>query len=577
MQDLMSQAPERVVWQPPTSINRLQWLVKIRLSMLLAALFLAILAAWRIPGLPVGPLLISVLILLGSNTILWFFLRSGIVAQLSESSQNWLVHGQIVLDLVGLTAICHLAGGAENPFFPFYAFPVILASAWLTARTTWGYAGLASLLYGMLLLGEASGVLPHYTLTGLLGHSTGITSAFLGVQWAALTATCFLAGGAANVLIVTLHNQAKALAASQQRAEARASHMRELNARLLATSDECGHRREHLDAAYAELQQAYERLQTRSIHMSELNEQLRAANAECKQRRVELAEVNAKLQEAYGRIETRTTHMSELNEQLRAANAECKARREELERLNTQLATANTKLRELEDVRAQFTLLVTHELRAPVAAIQSYLKLILDGYVPESKLRETLIKAERRAMDQLALIADLLELGRVGSADARGHVQSIHIEQSLREQVDLLAAGAHERNITIQADIEADLPAVMANPDQIKSLWNNLISNAIKYNRDGGQVTIILKREDERLVASVADTGIGIPTEVMPRLFREFFRADNAKAHSRMGTGLGLSIVKEIVERTGGQISAESEINKGTIFHFWLPIIKAEA
>ena len=90
---------------------------------------------------------------------------------------------------------------------------------------------------------------------------------------------------------------------------------------------------------------------------------------------------------------------------------------------------ANQKLRELEDIRAQFTLLTTHELRAPVAAIQSYLKLILEGYVPESKTRETLEKAERRAMDQLALIADLLELGRIGSADARGQVQQVQLDQ----------------------------------------------------------------------------------------------------------------------------------------------------
>ena len=108
---------------------------------------------------------------------------------------------------------------------------------------------------------------------------------------------------------------------------------------------------------------------------------------------------------------------------------------------------------ELEDVRAQFTLLVTHELRAPVAAIQSYLKLILEGYVPQPKVRETLEKAEKRAMEQLALIADLLELGRIGSADARGQVQPVQVEQSLREQVDLLAAGARERNITVHLEI----------------------------------------------------------------------------------------------------------------------------
>jgi signal transduction histidine kinase len=192
-------------------------------------------------------------------------------------------------------------------------------------------------------------------------------------------------------------------------------------------------------------------------------------------------------------------------------------------------------------------------------------------------VRETLEKAERRAMEQLALIADLLELGRIGSADARGLVQPVQIEGLLREQVDLHAAAARERKITVNVQIAADLPPVMANPDQIKSLWTNLISNAIKYNRDGGRVDVTLRMENGRLVATVSDTGIGIPPEAMSRLFSEFFRADNAKAVSRLGTGLGLSIVKEIVERAGGQITVESELDKGTTFRFWLPPTAATA
>ena len=248
--------------------------------------------------------------------------------------------------------------------------------------------------------------------------------------------------------------------------------------------------------------------------------------------------------------------------------------REDLERLNAELAHANAKLIELEDVRAQFTLLVTHELRVPVAAVQSDLKLILEGYVPQPKVRETLEKAEKRAMEQLALISDLLELGRIGSADARGQVQPVQVEKSLRDQADLLNRGRNrERNITVNLEIGSDLPPVLTNPDQIKSLWNNLVSNAIKYNRDGGRVDVTLQQEGDRLVASVSDTGIGIPPEAMVRLFSEFFRADNAKIHSRMGTGLGLSIVKEIVERSGGQITAESELDKGTTFRFWLPVL----
>jgi signal transduction histidine kinase len=393
-------------------------------------------------------------------------------------------------------------------------------------------------------------------------------------QSVAVAVTAFVAAEGTSMLVGALKTRAADLEENQERSEERAAEMRRLNEQLSAVNAELDHQRGHLDAAYNELMIAHERLQVRSSHMSELNEQLRLANAECKARREELAQVNEKLREALNRLETRSAHMAELNELLREANAECRSRRDELERLNGELALANRKLRELEDVRAQFTLLTTHELRAPVAAIQSYLKLILEGYVPQAKVRETLEKAERRAMEQLALIADLLELGRIGSADARGLVQPVQVEKLLLEQVEFLAGNAKERHITVETRIGADLPPVVANPDQIKSLWNNLISNAIKYNREGGRVTVTLAAEGDRLIASVQDTGIGIPPEAMSRLFSEFFRADNAKAQSRMGTGLGLSIVKEIIERAGGQITVESEMNVGTTFHFWAPVMR---
>ena len=551
----------------------LSTLALIHLAALLGAAVLTILATQIVPGLTGGPLWLIIGGLAAFNVALMVYWRSIDRARLDPRIQPVLLHAQIWLDLIGLTLLLHFAGGAENPFFPFLALPVMVAAALLSRRTAFGYATLASLLYALLLGVELKGWLPHSPPAGLFDPQMHLQRAFLAAQLVALIAICFLIAGATSVLVGALRRRAREIAASKEAAEISAAQMRELNEQLRAASRESSHQRGHLDAAYAELQRAYDRLEVRSRHMSELNEQLRAANAECKHRREELAELNTRLAEAYQRQETRTERMRDLNEQLRLANAECKSRREDLERLNTELAHANAKLIELEDVRAQFTLLVTHELRAPVAAVQSYLKLILEGYVPQPKVRETLEKAERRAMEQLALIADLLELGRIGSADARGQVQPVQVEKSLRDQADLLASGARERNIAVTLDIGSDLPPVLTNPDQIKSLWNNLISNAIKYNRDAGQVNVTLQQEGDRLVASVSDTGIGIPPEAMARLFSEFFRADNAKVHSRMGTGLGLSIVKEIVERSGGQITAESELDKGTTFRFWLPVL----
>lgn len=552
------------------TLQRLRLLVGLHLAATAAAALLTLLAARPIPRLVPWPLaaVLAVLAILHVLLLVWLS-RPGL--PLTHGAHRRLIHLLVSSDLLGLILLCHFLGGIENPFYPLLIFPIILAGAYLTERATFGYAVVASVLYGGLLAAEQAGLLPHLPLAGFHAEPLYQNSLLLTAQWLALTVTVLLAAAATTFLVAALDRRARALAARNREVETQAAAMRQLNEQLRAANEGFAHQRAHLDAAYAELQAAYDRQQVRSAHMSELNEQLRAANAECKRRREELEELSSKLKDALNRLETRTEHMSELNEQLRAANAECKARREELEKLNAELAVANAKLRELEDVRAQFTLVVTHELRAPVAAIQSYLKLILDGYVPQAKVRETLEKAEKRAMEQLALIADLLELGRIGSADARGLVKPVQVEQLLREQLDLHAAAARERQIVVQTSIPPDLPPVLANPDQIKSLWNNLISNAIKYNRDGGRVNITVQKNAGRLDFTVADTGIGIPPEAMARLFSEFFRADNAKAVSRLGTGLGLSIVKEIVERAGGQITVESELDKGTTFRFWLP------
>ena len=559
------------------TVPRLRRLALVHLAALLGAAVLVFLAALRLPGTAWGTALFVVGVLAAFDLALWAYLRGSVSINLSDTTITVLTHGQVVLDLAGLTLLLHFVGGAESPFFPFYVFPIIVAGALLSRLATFGYAGFATLCYVGLLAAESFGWVSHNHLAGLhdpLYYQAGL---LLFAQALALGATCLVVAEATTALVGALNDRARELADSQHRAEARATELHNLNERLQGANEEQRHQREHLDAAYLELQRAHERLETRSSQLSELNEKLRSANAECKLRREELAEVNSRLAEALTRLETRSEHMKDLNEQLRAANEECRAGREDLQRVNGELARANEKLRELEDIRAQFTLLVTHELRAPVAAIQSFLKLILEGYVPEAKVRETLIKAERRAMDQLALIADLLELGRIGSADARGQVQPLQLAVALKEQLDLLSAGARERGITVQTDIGRDLPLVMANPDQVKSLWNNLVSNAIKYNRDNGQVAITLQCEGDRLVASVRDTGIGIPPEAMSRLFSEFFRADNAKAYSRSGTGLGLSIVKEIIERAGGQITVESELGKGTTFRFWLPALREKA
>jgi signal transduction histidine kinase len=249
--------------------------------------------------------------------------------------------------------------------------------------------------------------------------------------------------------------------------------------------------------------------------------------------------------------------------QLLEANSACEIRAGEL-------ATLNVRLAELDHERSQFIRLVTHELRAPVAAIQSYLRLVLDGYVPPERQREIIEKSERRAVEQLALISDLLDLARL-EEKRDGKTEPVDVADVLKKVADLMQARAAEKNLAFRVEVESGLPLVKASPDHVSQLWTNLISNAIKYTPPGGSVMVSLSQNANFIVGEVTDTGIGMTPEQLTHVFEEFYRSEEAKAMERQGTGLGLSIVKHIVESYSGRIWVESEQGKGSKFSFALP------
>jgi two-component system sensor histidine kinase/response regulator len=238
------------------------------------------------------------------------------------------------------------------------------------------------------------------------------------------------------------------------------------------------------------------------------------------------------------------------------------------------LAREKAQLERLDKIKSTFTLTVAHELRAPVAAIQSYLRLILDGYIAPGDQRHYLERAERRAEAQLELINDLLDLARLQDPDIQVETEPVALEDVLGEVLDAMAAQAEEKGIGVTRDVDDQLPSVHVNPRHAKQLWNNLISNAIKYTPDGGQVRISLQEQDGFLVGAVEDTGIGIPEDEIRLVFEEFYRSKAAKAQTQLGTGLGLPIVKRILEAYGGSIEVESVPDKGSTFRFQLPTVR---
>ncbi len=236
------------------------------------------------------------------------------------------------------------------------------------------------------------------------------------------------------------------------------------------------------------------------------------------------------------------------------------------------LVADKARMEEIDRAKMAFVRMVTHELRAPVAAIQSYLRLILDGYVPAERQPEILARAEMRAREQLDLISDLLELSRIQDARVRDKSSLANLGDILHDVAQQFEGQAREKNQKLDVQISCSLPPVEVLAEQFKSVWTNLISNALKYTPAGGKITVSLRCTPDSVVGSVADTGIGISAADQEHLFDEFFRSEIAKAFNEQGTGLGLAIVRHIVEHAGGRIWVQSEEGKGATFTFVIPV-----
>jgi two-component system sensor histidine kinase/response regulator len=248
--------------------------------------------------------------------------------------------------------------------------------------------------------------------------------------------------------------------------------------------------------------------------------------------------------------------------QLKAIEAQA----EELER-------AKTELERLDEAKSQLMLKVAHELRAPVAAVQSYINLILAGYIALDEMNPTLRRVQDRLQEMLDLISDLLELARLKQAKEQiaAEASPEPMAEVLEEVCELLREQAREKRQSLQVEI-LDRPIMTADRDHLRQIWTNLISNAIKYTPEGGRIAVTLQEDEGKAIGTVEDSGIGIAEEDLPNLFQEFFRTDQAKASGEIGTGLGLSIVKQIVESYGGEIKVTSRLGQGSRFTFVLPL-----
>jgi signal transduction histidine kinase len=584
---------------------------------LLAATWLAT-AVLGLP-LPAMPLYVIGAAILAYNTAFTIVLRR--FRRTGPANVIWfhrLIKVQIGLDWLAMTAIIHFSGGVESPALFYFFFHIIIAAIFLSTRATFSYAATATLLVGATVWLEYAGWLPHVSpfvgaASGLhhrplfvLGVMLFFVSAMFVSSYLATTINSRLRRREREVFglsenlqraygrLQTLYDSAQAINSTLEleqvldrivRRTAEAMNVRACSIRLL---DESGSRL-HV-AAVTGLSDAYVKKGDLVLAQNPLVREVLAGrviavadvrtDTRLQYRAQALTEgiysmLSAPLRGKKGPLGLIRAYSTELDH-FTEADATFLAAMASEGSVAIENAMAYRALGQLEEMKSKFVLMVTHELRSPVGVIRSLLRTMTAGYVglmsPEQQ--DIIGRALHRADFLQALIDDLLDLAagkkELGLKEEHGPVR---LDEIIGQVVERFETAARENHIELEYRAPKDGPVIVnAGSEGLDRIFNNLVSNAVKYTPNGGHVGIDLRLEAGMARVEVSDTGIGIPDDSLDHLFEEFFRAPNAKAQVKEGTGLGLAITKDLVARYGGQISVQSKLGKGTTFVVTLPL-----
>ncbi|HEY9899619.1 MAG TPA: ATP-binding protein [Pantanalinema sp.] len=247
-------------------------------------------------------------------------------------------------------------------------------------------------------------------------------------------------------------------------------------------------------------------------------------------------------------------------------------KRKELFLANLDMGATVENLRRLDQLRANFLNVISHDLRIPITAIMGYAELLQEGAHPQDE-------AEREYTDQIlaacsqmeTMLEELLEYARLQTGRIQLHLQPIDLFEAIPALVTFFRPLAEHKGLRIDASLPSELPAILADPDRFQQVMNNLVSNAIKYTQEAGSITIRARAAGECVAIEVQDTGIGLTQQDKAHLFEQFYRSDRQEVQREKGSGIGLAYVKGIVEAQGGRIEVESDEGAGSTFRVIFP------
>lgn len=231
--------------------------------------------------------------------------------------------------------------------------------------------------------------------------------------------------------------------------------------------------------------------------------------------------------------------------------------------------------RKAQKIRQEFFSNASHELKTPITSIQGYTELLESGMITaEEQKKEYLRRIKKEVQNMTNLINDILMISKLEADQSAVPFIEVNLKGIIDDVVNSLIPLAASEEVTFQVDCEEAF--MLANPQQIQQLVNNLVSNAVKYNRKGGSVDINVRNKAAIIEIEISDTGIGIPVESQGRIFERFYRVDKGRSKKMGGTGLGLSIVKHIVQFYQGSITLRSKVGEGTLIEMRLPKVRIQ-
>ncbi|MEY8192908.1 cell wall metabolism sensor histidine kinase WalK [Peribacillus simplex] len=235
-----------------------------------------------------------------------------------------------------------------------------------------------------------------------------------------------------------------------------------------------------------------------------------------------------------------------------------------------------TEQEKIESERREFVANVSHELRTPLTTMRSYLEALAEGAWKDEEIAPSFLSVTQNETERMIrLVNDLLQLSKMDSKDYRLKTGWVNFNKFYDHIIDRFEMSKND-DITFKRDLPKEAYFVDIDEDKITQVLYNVISNSLKYSPEGGQVTFRVRASDGFIIVSITDQGVGIPKNVIDKIFDRFYRVDKARARNLGGTGLGLAIAKEMVVAHGGKIWAESVDGKGTTVFFTLPYEQEE-